>query len=244
VTCTNCGAKLATRNPIAPGKKMNCPKCKETFVVEEDEEKEDEEETPKKKPVKSKEDGVEKPAKKSNALLFVGIAGVLLLCCCGGTGAAGWFMQSTIKGWFGGKIEEIAKDGGKDKKKDDKTKSGDPQKDKDAKPGSGKPDFTPAFPSEVSNEFRLGPINAAKKYKGKVVEFNGKVGNVGLLGPERKPGIALADTIGHAILLFTQPADRDVVFRIPQGESIKLSGRYKEHTDSAVLFEDVKLIEV
>ena len=46
ITCTNCGAVLKTQNPIAPGKKVKCPKCSEAFVVQAEE---PEPEIPKKK---------------------------------------------------------------------------------------------------------------------------------------------------------------------------------------------------
>ena len=36
VTFTNCGAKLNTKNPMAPGKKVGCPKCKMVFVVQDE----------------------------------------------------------------------------------------------------------------------------------------------------------------------------------------------------------------
>lgn len=36
--CTLCGAVLKTANPIAPGKKVKCPKCTKVFVVEPEEE--------------------------------------------------------------------------------------------------------------------------------------------------------------------------------------------------------------
>ena len=38
LTCTKCGASLKTKAPVAPGKKMKCPKCEEVFVVEDKEE--------------------------------------------------------------------------------------------------------------------------------------------------------------------------------------------------------------
>src|ERR1043166_544397 len=42
VTCTKCGAVLKTAKPLAPGKKVNCPKCSKAFVVEDEKEKEEE----------------------------------------------------------------------------------------------------------------------------------------------------------------------------------------------------------
>ena len=46
IQCTNCGAILKTANPIAPGKKVKCPKCEKPFVVKaEDEEEKEEEDT-------------------------------------------------------------------------------------------------------------------------------------------------------------------------------------------------------
>ncbi len=42
IKCTNCGAVLKAANPIAPGKKVKCPKCTKLFVVEPEEEEEPE----------------------------------------------------------------------------------------------------------------------------------------------------------------------------------------------------------
>src|SRR5882762_3989475 len=38
IKCTNCGAILKTPTEIAPGKKVKCPKCTQTFVVQAEEE--------------------------------------------------------------------------------------------------------------------------------------------------------------------------------------------------------------
>jgi len=80
IKCTNCGAVLKTKDPIAPGKKVKCPKCAQPFVVPEEEEEAagaeeeagDEEDQPKKKPAKASkgddddgdDDDDEKPKKK------------------------------------------------------------------------------------------------------------------------------------------------------------------------------------
>jgi phage FluMu protein Com len=69
VTCTHCGAMLKTKDPVAPGKKLKCPKCAKVFAVPADEEEpvqeeaaaeeesEEEEEAPKaKKPTKAADD--------------------------------------------------------------------------------------------------------------------------------------------------------------------------------------------
>jgi pterin-4a-carbinolamine dehydratase/phage FluMu protein Com len=47
IKCTRCGAVLKSSNPIAPGKKVKCPKCTKTFVVEaaDEDEREDAEDT-------------------------------------------------------------------------------------------------------------------------------------------------------------------------------------------------------
>ena len=66
IKCTNCGAILKTQNPIAPGKKVKCPKCSEAFVVQADEE-----EQPKKKPAPAPEPEPQEDA--DNA--FAGIGG-------------------------------------------------------------------------------------------------------------------------------------------------------------------------
>lgn len=53
IICTNCGATLKTANPVAPGKKLKCPKCTKVFVVPDEEEPEDEE------PAEDEETGAE-----------------------------------------------------------------------------------------------------------------------------------------------------------------------------------------
>ena len=53
IKCTKCGAVLKTQNPIAPGKKVKCPKCTETFVVEAEEE-----EKPAPEPEEEKEEAI------------------------------------------------------------------------------------------------------------------------------------------------------------------------------------------
>jgi hypothetical protein len=37
IKCTNCGAVLKPKDPIAPGKKVKCPKCLQAFIVQADE---------------------------------------------------------------------------------------------------------------------------------------------------------------------------------------------------------------
>jgi|SRR6516164_8662177 len=54
IKCTNCGAVLKTQAPVAPGKKVKCPKCQEAFVVQADEEE--------KKPVREPEEEEEEAA--------------------------------------------------------------------------------------------------------------------------------------------------------------------------------------
>lgn len=161
IVCTNCGAKLTLKAAVAPGKKINCPKCKKAFVVEDDEEPEEqeidetgdeEEETrPTKKSTKAAkkktdeddadDDEDEKPAKKkksdpkkkSSVGLIVGVVGVLLLCCCGGTSGGAWYSWSSIQAWFG-KSPVVIKDAGKNKDAiaaDGKPKLDDVAKDKD-----------------------------------------------------------------------------------------------------------------
>jgi phage FluMu protein Com len=155
VVCTHCGAKLTLKSAIAPGKKVNCPKCKKAFVVEDDEEPEDEETAaesgdeappPKKQKKAAKKDDDEpdddhadddddekpakkkkpEPKKKSSAGLILGIVGVLLLCCCGGTGGGVWYSWA----WFGASTVVI-KDAGKNK--DAIAADGKPKLDNDTK---------------------------------------------------------------------------------------------------------------
>ena len=42
IKCIHCGAVMKTANPVAPGKKVKCPKCAKVFAVPEEEEAEDE----------------------------------------------------------------------------------------------------------------------------------------------------------------------------------------------------------
>jgi len=75
IQCSNCLAKLKVRNAPTPGKKIICPKCKESFIVGEQEalpskpapkkqapppiedEEEEQEESPKPKKKKKKQSG-------------------------------------------------------------------------------------------------------------------------------------------------------------------------------------------
>jgi uncharacterized Zn finger protein (UPF0148 family) len=118
IQCTHCGAVMKTANPIAPGKKVKCPKCGQPFVVQEEEEEKKpaaKEEAPgaadetgnddldfSDKP-KAKKNGKasddddgddgkkKKPAKKKGKGLLIGLllGGTLLLCCCCTGGGGG-----------------------------------------------------------------------------------------------------------------------------------------------------------
>jgi phage FluMu protein Com len=126
IKCTHCGAVMKTANPIAPGKKVKCPKCSQPFVVQAEEEepagaaeeKGDDDlafnEPPKaKKKGKASDDdagddGTKKPpAKKGKGLLIGLLVGGLLLtcCCCGGGGGTGLYFWSQATPAFVGNWE-------------------------------------------------------------------------------------------------------------------------------------------
>ncbi len=67
LTCPECETVMRPKVPVAPGKKVKCPKCEHVFVargdVDEAEEVEEVEEAPKKKP-KAKEKDKPRPAKE------------------------------------------------------------------------------------------------------------------------------------------------------------------------------------
>src|SRR6266850_2490147 len=101
ITCTNCGAMMATATPVAAGQVVKCPKCAKPFTVAAAEEENPfafggdaltaTTAAPQGDP---SGDGDKKvPAKKGKGLMFGLLGGgALLLCCCcpvGGTGV--WF---------------------------------------------------------------------------------------------------------------------------------------------------------
>src|ERR1019366_1742961 len=122
--CTHCGAVMKTANPIAPGKKVKCPKCAQAFVVQEEEgekkpaAKEEAASAPDaagdddldfsakpkgKKNGKTSDDDDDgkkkKPAKKGGKGMLIGllVGGALLLCCCcPGGGAGEWWYYANI----------------------------------------------------------------------------------------------------------------------------------------------------
>ncbi|HZZ77739.1 MAG TPA: hypothetical protein VFE62_04420 [Gemmataceae bacterium] len=90
LTC-DCGKKLNVKDELE-GKRIKCPKCQSSLLVESasnDDDDGDEEETPKKKSGK-------KEQKKGGGMALyaaVGAVVVLLGCCClGGAGTGGYFM--------------------------------------------------------------------------------------------------------------------------------------------------------
>src|SRR4051794_18390762 len=67
LTCPDCGTVLRPAKPVAPGKKVKCPKCELIFAAGED----DEDEAPRKKPAKPKKSAVkekEKPKKEEEEI--------------------------------------------------------------------------------------------------------------------------------------------------------------------------------
>jgi phage FluMu protein Com len=135
IKCTHCGAVMKTANPIAPGKKVKCPKCAQPFVVQAEEEERkpvaeeeaaaEQDETgdgdldfgdkPKTKKASKKaaddddaDDGKKKkPAKKGKGMLIgLLIGGALLLCCCcSGGGGTGYWFWSQATPAFVGNWE-------------------------------------------------------------------------------------------------------------------------------------------
>jgi phage FluMu protein Com len=136
--CTQCGAVMKTAAPVAPGKKVKCPKCNQIFTVAA-------EETPAAPPAsdnpfggmgdaaaapapksqssgaKSGGDKAEPPKKGKGMLIGLIVGGVLLLCCCcPGIGGGGWIVYDkylsgpSIQGhWMaGGGLEQIRIMGG------------------------------------------------------------------------------------------------------------------------------------
>ena len=121
IQCSNCLAKLKVRNAPTPGKKIICPKCKESFIVGEQEalpskpapkkqapppiedEEEELEETPKPKKKKKKQGG-------SGPGLAIGLSvgGLILL---GAMGYGVYFLISNgfLGGILGSKHESVIK---------------------------------------------------------------------------------------------------------------------------------------
>lgn len=73
LSCPDCGTVLRPAKPVAPGKKVKCPKCELVFVAVEDEE--DEDDAPRRKPAKSKKGSVKtKSAPKKEEEELYGLA--------------------------------------------------------------------------------------------------------------------------------------------------------------------------
>ena len=121
IQCSNCLAKLKVRNAPTPGKKIICPKCKESFIVGEQEaipskpapkkqapppiedEEEELEETPKPKKKKKKQSG-----SGSGLAIGLSVGGLILL---GALGYGVYFLISNgfLGGILGSKHESIIK---------------------------------------------------------------------------------------------------------------------------------------
>ena len=121
IQCSNCLAKLKVRNAPTPGKKIICPKCKESFIVGEQEalpskpapkkqapppiedEEEELEETPKPKKKKKKQSG-------SGPGLAIGLSvGGLILLGAIGYGVYFLFSNGFLGGILGSKHESVIK---------------------------------------------------------------------------------------------------------------------------------------
>ena len=121
IQCSNCLAKLKVRNAPTPGKKIICPKCKESFIVGEQEaqpskpapkkqapppiedEEEELEETPKPKKKKKKQSG-------SGSGLAIGLSvGGLILLGAMGYGVYFLFSNGFLGGILGSKHESVIK---------------------------------------------------------------------------------------------------------------------------------------
>ena len=121
IQCSNCLAKLKVRNAPTPGKKIICPKCKESFIVGEQEalpskpaqkkqapppiedEEEELEETPKPKKKKKKQSG-----SGSGLAIGLSVGGLILL---GAMGYGVYFLISNgfLGGILGSKHESVIK---------------------------------------------------------------------------------------------------------------------------------------
>ena len=121
IQCSNCLAKLKVRNAPTPGKKIICPKCKESFIVGEQEalpskpaqkkqapppiedEEEELEETPKPKKKKKKQSG-----SGSGLAIGLSVGGLILL---GALGYGVYFLISNgfLGGILGSKHESVIK---------------------------------------------------------------------------------------------------------------------------------------
>jgi hypothetical protein len=121
IQCSNCLAKLKVRNAPTPGKKIICPKCKESFVVGEQEalpskpapkkqapppiedDEEELEEAPKPKKKKKKQSG-----SGSGLAIGLSVGGLILL---GAIGYGVYFLISNgfLEGILGSKHESVIK---------------------------------------------------------------------------------------------------------------------------------------
>ena len=121
IQCSNCLAKLKVRNAPTPGKKIICPKCKESFIVGEQEalpskpapkkqapppiedEEEELEESPKPKKKKKKQSG-----SGSGLAIGLSVGGLILL---GALGYGVYFLISNgfLGGILGSKHESVIK---------------------------------------------------------------------------------------------------------------------------------------
>ena len=117
IQCSNCLAKLKVRNTPTSGKKIICPKCKESFIVGEQEalpskpalkkqapppiedEEEEQEEAPKPKKKKKKQSG-----SGSGLAIGLSVGGIILL---GALGYGVYFLISN--GFLGSKHESVIK---------------------------------------------------------------------------------------------------------------------------------------
>ena len=117
IQCSNCLAKLKVRNAPTSGKKIICPKCKESFIVGEQEalpskpalkkqapppiedEEEEQEEAPKPKKKKKKQSG-----SGSGLAIGLSVGGIILL---GALGYGVYFLISN--GFLGSKHESVIK---------------------------------------------------------------------------------------------------------------------------------------
>src|SRR5437867_3729150 len=61
LNCPECGTVMRPKSPVAPGKKVKCPKCETIFVARDDDEIEELDEAPAKKKAPAK---ASKPAAK------------------------------------------------------------------------------------------------------------------------------------------------------------------------------------
>jgi hypothetical protein len=262
ITCTKCAAVLKTKAPVAPGKKLKCPKCAQVFVVEDEEVKVDaapdedmdadqedqEAEKPKagKKAAKKRQDeeetapddGEDEPKKKkakkkpAKASPMILVIGGILVLLLCLVGGGG------AAGWFffirqpNVNTDPLVKGKGDDSKVN-------PGNDKTAKPA----DFTVTAESITQEQFTDANAYSAK-YKDKVVEVTGEVHNVdidrfrlkGILDPKT----SYVKTVNCEI----PTKDWDKSHLLARGQKVKVTGKAEVFFKTIVELKNCSFVEL